>query len=46
MEQVREREEPDTNSDSVEEDTITSGLGTGREITKTSEWLSDRGGGR
>ena len=29
MEQVRERGEPDTNSNSAEEDTITSGLGTG-----------------
>ena len=28
MEQVRERGEPEINSDSVEEDTITSGLGT------------------
>ena len=32
MEQVRDRGEPDTNSDSVGEDTITSGLGTGRDI--------------
>ena len=32
MEQVRERGEPDTNSDSGGEDTITSGLGTGREV--------------
>ena len=32
MEQLRERGEPDTNSDSGGEDTITSGLGTGGEI--------------
>ena len=32
MEQVRERGEPDTNSDSGGEDTITSGLGTRGEI--------------
>ena len=32
MEQVRERGEPDTNSDSGGEDTITSGLGTVGEI--------------
>ena len=32
MEQVRERGEPGTNCDSVEEDTITCGLGTGGEM--------------
>ena len=44
MEQVRERGEPDTNSDSVEEDTITSGLGTGGEIhTSTTTHRTERG---
>ena len=32
MEQVRERGEPDTNSDCVGGETVTSGLGTGGEI--------------
>ena len=35
MEQVKERGEPDTNTDSVEEDTITSGLGTEGTLTTT-----------
>ena len=32
MEQVRESGEPDTNSDSVKGETVTSGIGTGEEI--------------
>ena len=44
MEQVKEREEPVSNSDCCEEDTNTSGLGTGGEInTATNSQSTDMG---